>query len=133
MSANNPISIPYRILQRDHLWQTYRTPRTPGAPVTRADCANVPRPCPWVGCRHNMFFEISRSGSLVFLHGVTDPLDVPPDKSCCLDMIAAHGQLTLAQIGDAWHITRERIRQLAVMGLRKIKRDKEFREVKEGE
>src|SRR5579862_8754179 len=24
-------------------------------PRTRADCANVARPCPWVGCKHNLY------------------------------------------------------------------------------
>lgn len=33
-------------------------------PVTRADCANVPRPCPFVGCRANLLVDPLEDGSI---------------------------------------------------------------------
>lgn len=33
-------------------------------PKTRGDCANSPRPCPWVGCRHHLLLEVTRAGAL---------------------------------------------------------------------
>ena len=28
-------------------------------PITRADCIDGPRPCPWVSCRHHLLLEIA--------------------------------------------------------------------------
>lgn len=34
-------------------------------PRTVADCANGPRPCPWVGCEHNLLIDVMGDGGLV--------------------------------------------------------------------
>ena len=94
-------------------------------PITRADCADVPRPCPYVGCRHNMFLDVGQNGrgsSIHYLWGTDDPTKMPPNLSCCLDIVDARGTQTLDQIGKIWNITRERIRQIEAKGLRKIMR-----------
>jgi hypothetical protein len=42
-------------------------------PKTRADCADVPRPCPFVSCRWNLYLDVDNRGV------VTIPRpDVPP-------------------------------------------------------
>lgn len=51
----------------------------PGAPKTRGDCLSMPRPCPYIGCRHHL-------AELGVLH---------PDASCALDLI------TMAEEGIA--------------------------------
>jgi hypothetical protein len=33
-------------------------------PVTRADCANVPRPCPFLSCRCNLLADVLEDGSI---------------------------------------------------------------------
>ena len=33
-------------------------------PQTRGDCVNGPRPCPWVGCRHHLLLDLTRSKGL---------------------------------------------------------------------
>lgn len=65
-------------------------------PRRRADCVNVPRPCPYVGCRYNLHLERVASG-----HGRRavdeDPTEVSPEESCALD-IADRGPHTLEQV-----------------------------------
>lgn len=54
-------------------------------PKTRADCDNVPRPCPYVGCRYHLFLEVTGNGSIQFPHGDgLDALEALP-VSCALD------------------------------------------------
>lgn len=54
-------------------------------PKTRADCADVPRPCPLVSCRCNLHLDVDERGV------VTIPTpDVPLEErqaSCVLDVI----------------------------------------------
>lgn len=33
-------------------------------PKTRADCRDAVRPCPWVSCRHHLFFELTTEGKI---------------------------------------------------------------------
>lgn len=72
-------------------------------PRRRADCADVPRPCPFVGCRYHLFLERTVSG-----HGRQpadlDPLDIPPEQSCALD-IADRGAHTLEEVAEALQVT----------------------------
>lgn len=89
-------------------------------PVTRADCANVPRPCPWVGCRHTLYLDVSEAGSIHFPHADREPWEMPPSESCSLD-VAERGGLTLEEVGDVLNVTRERVRQLEFKSLRHYK------------
>src|SRR6266498_4125570 len=91
-------------------------------PQTRADCADVPRPCPFVGCAFNTYLDI-HGRDLHFRRPHLAPWDVPAAVSCVLD-IADQGGLTLDEVGEIENITRERVRQieavaLVKMGLRK--------------
>lgn len=130
-NAFKPHTISNRILRRAVRYTVNLVPRAKGAPIIRADCAAVPRPCPWIGCRFNMFCDITSGGSLVFLFDTIDPLEVPPELSCALDIIdARNGGMTLEQIGAIWSITRERIRQIEAMAFRKLKRIEEYTDAK---
>ena len=52
-------------------------------PRTRADCENGPRPCPWVGCRHNTYLSImQRTGRIRRARPGLDPTEVPAETSC---------------------------------------------------
>lgn len=33
-------------------------------PKTRADCVDIPRPCPWIGCRHHLFLDVKHNGNI---------------------------------------------------------------------
>jgi len=89
-------------------------------PKTRADCENVPRPCPYVGCRHNLYLEEKKwSGSLHLAFPDLEPWDM--QQSCALD-IAEEGGLTLEQIGEILNITRERVRQIQLQALEEFRK-----------
>lgn len=90
-------------------------------PTTRGECANVPRPCPFVSCRHHLYLDVRpRTGNVQ----LNFP-DLEPDElreSCALD-VADRGPATLEQIGEYLNITRERARQLEVLIFGKLEGD----------
>jgi len=87
-------------------------------PTTRADCASVPRPCPYVGCKWNLYLDVTPCGSIAFRDPGIEPWDVPPEESCALD-VADRGGETLADIGRMISVSRERARQLGEAGRRR--------------
>jgi hypothetical protein len=100
-------------------------------PKTRGECADIPRPCPFVSCRHHLALDISRRGVVL----VTDPTlgrdingvettftDDNPRPSCSLD-VADQGGRTLDEIADMMGLTRERIRQIETEALRAVRED----------
>ena len=76
-------------------------------PRRRGDCADGPRPCPWLGCRYHMALRIRRLSITV------DPAFWAGEMrhTCALD-VAAEGEHTLEAVGDLWGLSRERIRQI---------------------
>ncbi len=80
-------------------------------PLTRAGCADVPRPCPHVGCRHHLYLDVKPGSGLVLNHPGREPDDLDERLSCSLD-IAERGALNLDEIGVLLNVSRERIRQL---------------------
>jgi hypothetical protein len=89
-------------------------------PRTRAECPET-RPCGWVSCRHNMYLDINpETGSITLNFPELEPHEIRPDRSCSLD-IADRGPLTLDETGIYINLTRERIRQVEVKYLMKLK------------
>jgi len=83
-------------------------------PRTRQECENGPRPCPFIGCKHHLWSDVAKSGSLI----VARP-SMPPEEmgeSCALDL-AARGGMTLEEVGIVMNITRERVRQIEEQAL----------------
>lgn len=89
-------------------------------PATRGDCANVQRPCPYVSCRHNMFLDVEPGNDSIRFSGPSmQPWKVLPGASCSLDL-ADHGGLPLAKVGAVLGVTRERVRQIEIVALKKV-------------
>jgi hypothetical protein len=80
-------------------------------PRTRADCSSIPRPCPFVSCRHSMFLDVTPKGTLKINFPTLEPGDMPEGESCSLD-VADGGAQSLYAIGRLLNVTRERARQL---------------------
>lgn len=101
-------------------------------PRVRGDCANGPRPCPWIGCRHHLAdVRVDVDGDLL-MHGQHSRLELnaPPSvvdafiesaadavaamrESCVLDVAdRSPDGAALQEIGDAFDLTRERVRQI---------------------
>jgi hypothetical protein len=93
-------------------------------PRTRSDCQGGARPCPFVSCAHHLYLDVGPTGSIK----LNFP-DVEPDElreSCVLD-VAERGESTLEETGELMNLTRERVRQMQVRGLAKIRAEIETR------
>jgi hypothetical protein len=87
-------------------------------PVTRADCANGERPCPFVSCQHHLYLDVSaRTGAIKLNYPDLEVWEMT--ETCALD-VADRGGTTLEEVGAIMNLTRERIRQVEVKGLAKL-------------
>jgi hypothetical protein len=87
-------------------------------PRNRSQCIDGPRPCPWVGCKFNLFLDVRADGVL--------RLNFPGQEieellnSCALDL-AEHGPRTLEQVALIMGMSKERARQLEDSAFTKLK------------
>jgi len=87
-------------------------------PRNRAECAEGPRPCPFVSCKHHLFIDVSpRTGAIKLNFPDLEVWDL--GESCALD-VADRGGTTLEDVGAIMNLTRERIRQVEVKALAKL-------------
>ena len=94
-------------------------------PRTRADCGAEARPCPWVACKHHLYLDINPdTGSIKLNFPDREPWEL--EHTCALD-VADAGAKTLDEIGEITNLTRERIRQVEVRGLIKLRARRELR------
>jgi hypothetical protein len=94
-------------------------------PKTRADCGAEARPCPWVACKHHLYLDINpETGSIKLNYPDREPWEL--EHSCALDVADAGGK-TLDEIGEITNLTRERIRQVEMRGLIKLRARREIR------
>lgn len=87
-------------------------------PETRGECMDEPRPCPWISCRHHLYAEVTSQGSLRITFPDKELHEL--DETCALDVADRDGA-TLQEVGEITGLTRERIRQIEVKSLRKLK------------
>jgi len=88
-------------------------------PRTRADCANAPRPCIFVSCRHHLYLDVNPRTGSVKLNFPDKELWELPD-TCALD-VADRGGITLEDVGVIMNLTRERVRQVEARGIRRMR------------
>lgn len=100
--------------------------------MNRSECINGPRPCPHFECRHHIQGEelIKISSKLA---NTTDPIKVEMlsasyesklpcnQESCALD-VAGSGSRTLEEVASIMDNTRERVRQIEIIALRKMRK-----------
>jgi sigma-70-like protein len=88
-------------------------------PQSRSECANVARPCPYVSCKYHLYIDVNPStGSIKINFPDLEVWEL--QHSCALD-VAQQGGITLEEVGEILNLTRERIRQVEVRGLMKLK------------
>lgn len=87
-------------------------------PMTRAGCADVPRPCPHVGCRHHLYLDAQPGGNLRIAFSDKDPDELV--YSCSLD-IADGGPRILDEMASVLGVTRERTRQIFERAMRELR------------
>lgn len=121
-AASRPVTLNIRRMSAAELESTSEpgTDDLPPFPKTRGDCVEGPRPCIWARCRHHLAIEVSHVGNIKFSFPDVFVEDMPPARSCSLD-IADSGPQPLEEVGLLLGITRERVRQLEGLALAKIK------------
>jgi hypothetical protein len=88
-------------------------------PGVRAECRCGVRPCPYVSCKHHLFLDVNpETGSIKLNFPHLEVWEM--SESCALD-VAERGGITLEEVGEIMNLTRERIRQVEVRGLLKLK------------
>jgi len=96
------------------LMSTRQTPRTRGA------CEGGERPCRWKACRYHLWGEDERPGrpwdgkrphTLVVAHH---------EETCALDL-ADRGGMSRAEVGEVMGLGYERVRQLELRALEKLR------------
>ena len=88
-------------------------------PHTRAECADMPRPCPYVSCKHHLYLDVNPETGSIKLN--FPDLEVWEMKETCSLDVADRNGITLEEVGEIMNLTRERIRQVEVRGLLKLK------------
>lgn len=88
-------------------------------PQTREDCLNRTRPCPWVSCKYHLYLDVNpTTGSIKINFPHLNVWEMT--HTCALD-VADRGGITLEEVGQILNLTRERIRQVEVRGLGKLR------------
>ena len=88
-------------------------------PVRRSECAGKARPCPYVSCKHHLYLDVNpETGSIKLNFPHLELWQMA--ETCALD-VAERGGITLEEVGEIMNLTRERIRQVEVRGLVKLR------------
>ena len=88
-------------------------------PVNRGECKGMERPCPYVSCTHHLYLDVNpETGSIKLNFPDLEVWEMA--ETCSLD-VADRGGITLEEVGEILNLTRERIRQVEVRGLLKLK------------
>ena len=90
-------------------------------PQSRAECQGMQRPCPYVSCAHHLYLDINPSSGAIKLN--FPHLEVWEMKETCALDVADRGGITLEEVGEILNLTRERIRQVEVRGLGKLREE----------
>ena len=86
---------------------------------SRSDCANGMRPCHFVSCKYHLYLDVKTSTNSIKLN--FPHLEVwEMEHTCSLD-VAGRGGMTLEEVGHILNLTRERVRQVEVAGLEKLR------------
>lgn len=91
-------------------------------PGHRTECspgAGGLRPCPYVACKHHLYLDVNpNTGSIKLNFPDLEVWEMA--ETCALD-VAERGGITLEEVGEILNLTRERIRQVEVKGLSKLR------------
>jgi hypothetical protein len=92
-----------------------------GVPPTRADCVDMPRPCPFVSCSHHLWLleQASRAGNPAM--GIQGETTLRPMAASCTLDVAARGGITLEEVGGILGLTATRVNQIERAGLAKLR------------
>lgn len=121
-----PRTIASRRLSREEkkLQVSLEYPTDIDRPQTRGECAGGMRPCPFVSCSHHLYLDVNPETGAIKLN--FPHLDISEMAETCALDVADRGGTTLEEVGAILNLTRERIRQVEVRGLYKIRTSREL-------
>ena len=94
-------------------------PTARALPLTRAECQDGPRPCPYTSCKHHLYLDVNpETGSIKLNFPHLEPWEMA--ESCSLD-VAERAGITLEEVGAIVNLTRERVRQVEVRATAKLR------------
>lgn len=91
----------------------------PELPITRDECADVPRPCPFVSCRFSLYLDVTTKGGLRFAFPGLEPGDMPAGASCALD-VAERGGMAEEDVAAAMNVSRRWVQKIEARAFRKL-------------
>ena len=98
---------------------TLQYPEGVDRPHQRGECMSMQRPCPFVSCEHHLYLDVNpQSGAIKLNFPHLEVWEMA--ETCALD-VADRGGITLEEVGAILNLTRERIRQVEVRGLGKLR------------
>jgi hypothetical protein len=84
-------------------------------PKTRAECNAVPRPCPYVGCRYNLYLDVDELGRIII-----PDADTPIEErrySCALDVVEDNPDgIGVVRLATLTGHAREELKRIEVRG-----------------
>lgn len=87
-------------------------------PKTRGDCAEGLRPCPFVGCRYHLALETKAGALRLSAESAAEMEQL--EETCSLD-VADRGPNTLPEVASLLGVSRQRVSQVEIAALRKLK------------
>lgn len=89
-------------------------------PRTRSECAQIPRPCPFVSCQWNTYLDLLEDGTMVINWGRCEPEAMEAWGSCVLD-IADDGGISDEIMARVLGLTVKEVGALCEGALRKLR------------
>lgn len=100
-----------------------KTPTPRHLPIARDACLTGARPCVYASCPYNLYLDVNENnGSITYNFPEIEPEEMK--VTCVLD-VAVEGGITLEETGENLNLTRERIRQIESVAMKKLKAAKE--------
>ncbi|MGI6393226.1 MAG: sigma factor-like helix-turn-helix DNA-binding protein [bacterium] len=90
-------------------------------PKNRSECLKLKRPCLFVSCKYHLFLDVNPdTKSIKFNFPGKEVWELK--ETCALD-VADKGGVTLEEVGAIMNLTRERIRQVEMKALQKLRQN----------
>jgi hypothetical protein len=90
-------------------------------PKNRSECLKLKRPCLFVSCKYHLFLDVNPdTKSIKFNFPGKEVWELK--ETCALD-VADKGGVTLEEVGAIMNLTRERIRQVEMRALQKLRQN----------
>lgn len=89
-------------------------------PTKRGECRDIPRPCPYVGCRYHLFLTVTDTGSIDLPYGEDVAALESMKETCALDVAERPGGVDPLELAGHFQVTNTAINNAVAMSLGKL-------------